>query len=76
MAKTIAQMTPEEFQEMIKAIVEKTVEQKLMDILGDPDMGLEIRQTVLKRLVGQQKAVAAGERGQSLNDVARDLGLE
>ena len=72
MATTIAQMTREEFREMI----ESSVEHKLLELLGDPDEGLEIKRAVRTRLLRQQKAVAAGERGRTLKDAARELGLD
>lgn len=71
MAITVAQMTKEELQIMI----ETTVEQKLLEILGDPDEGLEIIDAVRDRLLRQREAVAAGERGQSFEDVVQQLGL-
>ena len=72
MASTVAQMTKEELREMI----ETSIEQKLLEILGDPDEGLEIRESVRDRLLRQREAVAAGERGQPLDDVVQQLGLE
>ncbi len=72
MAKTVAQMTKEELRELI----ETSIEQKLLEILGDPDEGLEIRKSVRDRLLRQKKAVAAGERGEPFEDVVRRLGLE
>ncbi len=72
MAGTVAQMSKEELNDLI----EMTVEQKLLELLGDPDEGLEIRKSVLERLVRQQKAVSAGERGEPFEDVAQRLGLE
>lgn len=72
MTSTIAQMTKEEFKEMIEA----SIEQKLLEILGDPDEGLEIRQSVRDRLLRQRKAVAAGECGQPFEDVILELGLD
>lgn len=72
MADTIAQMTKEEFREMLDALIE----QKLLDVLGDPDEGLEIRESVRDRLIRQRDEVAAGERGQSLEVVARELEVE
>ena len=71
MTATVAQMTKEELREMIGS----TVEQKLLEILGDPDEGLEIRERVRDRLLRQKEAVAAGERGQPLEDVVQQLGL-
>lgn len=72
MAATVAQMTKEELRELI----ETSVERKLLELLGDPDEGLELRESLLARLSRQRRAVAAGERGESLEDVARRTGLE
>ena len=72
MASTVAQMTKDELREMIEA----SIEQKLLEMLGDPDEGLEIRESVRDRLLRQKEAVAAGERGQPFDDVVRQLDLE
>ena len=72
MAKTLAQMSKEELREMIEAAIER----KLLEILGDPDEGLEIRKSLRDRLLRQKRAVAAGERGEPFEDVVRRLGLE
>jgi len=72
MATSVARMSKEELREMI----ETSVEQKLLELLGDPDEGLEIRKSVRDRLLRQKKAVAAGERGEPFEAVARRLGLE
>ena len=74
-ADTVAQMTRTEFKEMLEAVVEATVEQKLLEILGDPDEGLEIRKTVRTRLLRQREAVAAGQHGKSFQDVVREFEL-
>ncbi len=74
-ADTIAQMTQEEFKEMLETVVEATVERKLLEILGDPDEDLEIRSEVQARLLRQRQEVAAGHRGRRLEDVVRDLGI-
>ncbi len=76
MADTIAQMTKGEFKEMLETLLNPLIEQKLLEILGDPDEGLEIRESVRKRLLQQKQAVAAGERGQPFEDVVKQLGLE
>jgi hypothetical protein len=73
---TLAQMTQEEFKEMLETVVETTVERKLLEILGDPDEGLEIRREVQDRLLRQRQEVAGGQQGRLLEDVVRDLGLE
>jgi len=72
MPTTVAQMTKEELREMIEA----SIEQKLLELLGDPDEGLEIRESLRARLLRQRKTVAAGERGQPFDEVVRQLGLE
>jgi hypothetical protein len=72
MTVSVAQMSKDELREMI----EVTLEQKLLELLGDPDEGLEIRKSVRERLLRQQKAVAAGERGEPFEDVVHRLGLE
>jgi hypothetical protein len=72
MTSTIAQMSKEEFKEMI----ETSIEQKLLEMLGDPDEGWKIRESVRDRLLRQKEAVAAGERGQLLGDVIQQLCLE
>lgn len=71
MTDTVAQMTKEELREMIETLIE----QKLIEMLGDPDEGLEIKKPLRDRLLRQKKEVAAGERGQSFEDVVRRLGL-
>ena len=71
MTTTVANMSKEELREMI----ESSVEEKLLELLGDPDQGLELRQSVRDRLLRQQKLVASGERGRSFDDVAKNLGL-
>jgi hypothetical protein len=73
---TVAQMTQSELKEMLEVVVETAVEEKLLEILGDPDEGLELREAVRDRLIRQRQAVAEGQYGQSLEDVARDLGLD
>lgn len=62
-------MTRDELQQMLETIVE----QKLIDLLGNPDMGLELRDEVRERLIRQLENVAAGGRRISLQDFKRDL---
>jgi len=72
MATKVAQMTRDELREMIGT----TVEQKLVELLGDPDEGLSLRKRVRSRLLRQKKAVASGERGESFGNMVKRLGLE
>lgn len=73
---TVAQMTQAEFKRMLETVVEATVEQKLIEMFGDPDQGLVMREDVRERLLRQRQLVASGERGQSLEDVMQELELE
>ena len=72
MSVTVAQMSKDE----LKDIIAMTVEQKLLELLGDPDEGLTIRMTVKQRLLAQKKAAEAGERGEPFEEVRRRMGLE
>jgi len=51
-----------------------TVEQELLELFGDPDQGLVLRKTVKDRLLRQRKAVASGQRGESLAVIVKRLG--
>jgi len=75
MANTVAQMTPEELQEMITACVEDAVDRRLTEMLGDPDDGLELREEIVEQLKAQQARLAAGDRGRSIEEVRQELGL-
>ena len=71
MARTVAEMTGEELRELVEA----AVEQKIVELLGDPDAGLVLRENVRKRLLRQKRVVAKGERGELLETVIRRLKL-
>ncbi len=71
MAATVARMTKHE----LKEIIESMVEQKLLELLGDPDQGLVLKKTVKDRLLRQRKSVASGQRGESLAVIVKRLGL-
>lgn len=72
MANVVARMTKAELRSMIESVVED----KLLEILGDPDEGMAIRRAVRNRLRRQKRAVAAGERGRPLAELVRRLRLE
>lgn len=69
---TVAEMTKEELQDLIGAVVEE----KLQQLFADPDEGLEIHDELHDRLLRHQKSIATGERGKSLDDVMTQLGLD
>ena len=72
MTTTVGQMSKEELKEMIEA----AIEQKLLEMLGDPDEGLEVRASARERLLRQRQAVIAGDRGEPFENVIQQLGLE
>ncbi|MBI5471860.1 MAG: hypothetical protein HY961_05895 [Ignavibacteriae bacterium] len=71
MPTTIARMTKKEFAGMLSNIVE----QKLIELFGDPDDGLVMKEPLRRRLVRQKNAVAKGERGEDFSTVRKRLGL-
>jgi hypothetical protein len=71
MAANVGQLSTDELKEIIGSVVE----QKLKEILGDPDEGHELRADVRDRLLRQKKVVAKGERGEALDEVVKRLGI-
>jgi len=71
MSSTVAQMSKKELAQVISTVVE----QKLVELFGDPDEGLELKENLRKRLVRQKKLVAKGERGDDFATVRKHLGL-
>ncbi len=63
-------------EEDLQALIERIVEQKLLELLGDPEGERPLQESLRQRLLAQQKAVQEGERGESLESVARRLGIE
>jgi hypothetical protein len=72
MSITVAEMTKEELQELIGAIVEE----KLLQLFADPDVGTEMQDDLRDRLLRHQGMIASGDRGESLDDVLAQLGLD
>ncbi len=71
MASTVGDMSPADLREML----EDLLEEKLSELIHDPDQGLEVRASLRRRLQAQKTRTAAGERGRALEGVARDLGI-
>ena len=49
--------------EQLKALIQEAVEEKLQEVLGDPDQGLELREDIKERLRRSLAAVESGEEG-------------
>ena len=61
--------------DQLKGLIRETVEEKLEELLGDLDSGLELKDTIRERL---QRSLEETERGQSgvpLDDVLDKTGL-
>ncbi len=71
MAGTIVNMTKKEFTQILSTVVE----QKLVELFGDPDEGLVMKTKMRKRLLRQRKLIAKGERGEEFSSVVKRLGL-
>jgi hypothetical protein len=70
MAKTIASMKADELRELVAT----AVEDKIVEMFGDPDAGLTLRPAMRRRLLKQRRAVLKGERGELLETVMRRAG--
>ena len=71
MALRVSEMTADE----LKNLIGETVEEKLIELFGDPDEGLAMTKTLKSRLMKQKESVAKGERGELFDDVLERLGL-
>ncbi len=68
----IQDMTVEE----LKALVHEAVEEALLDLLGDPDAGGELREEVKQRLLASVTRTHEGQVSIPAEKVARSLGLD
>ncbi len=65
MSTKVVELTVDEF----KQIIEEAMEQKLSEMLGDPDEGLELRPEIEERLRRSLAHVAAGGKTLSLEEM-------
>ena len=68
----IKELTVEEF----KDLVQDAIEEKLQELIGDPDTGLEVREEIKERLRNSLAARQRGEKGIPIDEVARRAGLD
>jgi len=71
MKMKMKEMTAEE----LRSLVEFWVEEKLIEILGDPEERLTLRPEVKRSLRKSLARLKGGERGKPAAEVARKLGL-
>jgi len=72
MSTIVAELTVDE----LKYIIQEAMEQKLSEMLHDPDEGLELRDEIKARLRRSLEAERSGARGIPAQEVAAQLGLE
>ncbi|MBI2303261.1 MAG: hypothetical protein HYU86_00745 [Chloroflexi bacterium] len=61
--------------EELKTLIAEVLEEKLSEIMGDPDWGLELKEDVKERLRQSQSALAKGRKGIPAQEVGKKLGL-
>lgn len=62
--------------EQLKALVQEAGEEKLAEMVGDLDAGLELRDEVKERLRHSLAAMQRGEKGIPVDQVASKAGLD
>jgi len=68
----IKELTVEQF----KTLIQEAIEEKLEEIIGDPDHELEPREEIKERLRSSLAAMQDGEKGILIDQVARQAGLD
>ena len=56
-------------------MIDRAVEEKILQLLGDPDQQLILKKSLKTRLLRQKRAVAKGERGEDFDRLVSKLGL-
>ena len=67
---SVADLTIEEFKGLVKEVVSQTI----IELLGDPNEGLELREEIQERL--HRSLTASAKKPKSAQEVAENLGLE
>jgi len=68
----VADLTVDEFKNLIKEVVTQTI----LELLGDPDEGLELREEIKERLHRSLAARQTNGETRSAQEVAAKLGLD
>ncbi len=61
--------------EELRALVHEAVEEALLELLGDPDQGLELREEIKERLKRSLARSQQGVQGMTAAEVAEKAGL-
>jgi signal recognition particle GTPase len=65
----VAELTLEE----LKTIIGEAVEEKLKELLGDPDAGLELKEEMIERL---KSSLSSKEKGTPFEEAKKQVGLK
>ena len=68
----VKELTVEQF----KSLIQEAIEEKLEELISDPDIGLELREEIKERLRSSLAARQRGEKGIPIEEVARQAGLD
>jgi signal recognition particle GTPase len=68
----VKELTVEQF----KGLIQEAIEEKLEELVGDPDLGLELREEIEERLHSSLAARQNGQKGVPIDEVARQAGLD
>ena len=68
----VKELTVEQF----KGLIQDAIEEKLEELVGDPDLGLELREEIKERLRSSLAARQNGQKGVPIDEVARQAGLD
>lgn len=60
----------------MKSLVSELVEEKLTELLGDPDSESELKESVKRRLIASFESEAQGNKGESAEEFVEKLGLK
>ena len=71
MPSTLVSVSKKELAQLVSSVVEE----KLIEMFGDPDDGMVLKETLRKRLVRQRNSVAKGDRGEDFGSVVKRLRL-
>jgi len=71
-AVSVRDLTVEE----LKMVVHEAVQESLLELLEDPDAGLELREEIAERLRHSLEAQRQGVKGIPAEQIAAELGLE
>jgi len=68
----VKELTVEQF----KILIQEAIEEKLDEVIGDPDLGRELREEIKERLRGSLAAMQGGEKGIPVDQAVRQAGLD